>query len=74
MVNEFFSQEVSWRRIWFASFIAALVFFAAGFLLWYFFLYVPVERQLQESQKINEEVRQLYELKALPAGSSATPQ
>ncbi len=71
MGNEFFSQEVSWRRIWFASFIAALVFFIAGFLLWYFLLYLPVERQLQESQKINEEVRQLYKLKGLPASSSS---
>lgn len=66
----FLSREISWRRIWFASFVTALVFFLAGFLLWYFFLYVPVARQLEESRKINDEVRQLYELKGFPAAPS----
>lgn len=73
MIDNFFSREISWRRIWFASFVMALVFFLAGFLIWYFFLYVPVARQLEESRKINDEVRQLYELKGPPANSSTIP-
>ena len=51
----FLSREISWRRIWFASFVTALVFF----------LYVSVVRQLEESRKINDEVRRIYELKRL---------
>jgi Sec-independent protein secretion pathway component TatC len=73
MEDNFFSREVSWRRVWFASFISALVFFIAGFLLWYFFLYLPIARHLLESQKVNEELRQLYELKDLPVNSSTIP-
>lgn len=73
MTDRFFSREISWRRVWFASFITTLVFFAAGFLLWYFLLYLPTMERLSESEKLNQEMRQLYELKGLPLPAPNQP-
>ena len=71
MTSKFFSREISWQRVWFASFITTLISFVVAFLLWYFFLYVPLAARLAESQKLDAEMKQLNELKGTPP--AATP-
>ncbi len=74
MTDKFFSRKVSWKRVRLVSFITTLVVLAAGFLFWYFFLYLPLAQHLSENQKIDKELRQLYELKGLPPDSSPIPE
>ena len=64
-MNKFLSKEISWKRIWVASFFTSLIFFAMGFVTWYFFMYRPVAEHLAESQKLNAELKELYKSKGL---------
>ena len=69
MTNKFFSNGLSWRRVWLVSSIATLALLLAGFLLWYLFLYLPMAQRLSESRRADEELRQIYEAKGLPLDS-----
>jgi Sec-independent protein secretion pathway component TatC len=73
MANKFFSWDIRWKRVIVVSTISALALFVAGFLLWYFFGYLPMARELAASKKVGEEIQQFENQKTLPLNSSNTP-
>lgn len=60
-MKKLFSREVDWRRTLSVSLDAAVILIL-GFLIWYFVLYLSLARNLENNQRITNEMRQINEL------------
>ncbi len=71
------NRKVHWKKVAILSILGTLTCFVLGFLFWYFVLYLPIMQRISDSNALNKELQQAYQLdmKTLPPtpNVSSTP-